>query len=132
MIVIDASALVDFLLDVRPEADKVRERILVPGERLHAPHVIDLEVLSAIRRRVARNVVSPERERLARTALRDLRAVRHPHTVLLERIWELRANLTVFDATYVALAEALDAPLLTSDAKLANVPGAYARVELTV
>ncbi len=130
MIVLDASAAVDFLLDIRPAADRIRERILRPGERLHAPHLLDLEILAAVRRRVRREVVSVERERLARAALVELRAVRHPPGPLLGRIWELRHNLTVFDAAYVALAESLRAPLITCDAKLVGVPGVHARVEL--
>lgn len=129
MIVLDASAAVDLLLRIEPQASSILERLLVPGESLHAPALVDAEALQAIRRRLHRDVLSPARAREALDDLMDLRLVRYPLPPLLERMWELRDNLSAYDAAYVALAEALDAPLVTCDGKLAKAPGHRARVE---
>lgn len=129
MIVLDASAAVDLLLLIEPQASAIAERILRPGETLHAPALLDAEVLQAIRRRLSRNVLGEERAGEAMADLLDLRLVRYPIPPLVERMWELRENLTAFDAAYVALAEALDAPLVTCDRKIAESPGHGARVE---
>jgi predicted nucleic acid-binding protein len=85
--------------------------------------------LHALRGLSLRGTISPERARLALDRLRDTRFVRYPHATLTERIWELREDLTAYDAAYIALAEALDAPLITTDARLARVPGIRATVE---
>ena len=127
MIVIDASALVELLLGGTPRAARLATR--VRGQTLHAPHLIDLETISVVRSLEARGLAST----LAVQAITDLVAVamtRYPHDVLVRRIWQLRANLTVYDACYVALAEALSAPLITCDARLANAPGNRASIEL--
>jgi len=87
-------------------------------------------VLHALRRPSLLGTVSPERVRLALSRLRDTQLVRYPHTPLMERIWELKDNLTAYDSAYVALAEALDAPLVTLDARLARATGIRARVEV--
>jgi len=129
LIVLDASALVDRLLDREPKASWVAERLLRSGGIPHAPHLIDIEVVSAIRRLALHGHASSERAALALHDLGTLRLQRYPHLPLLERIWELRDNLTAADAAYIALAEALDAPLVTTDASLAGVPGHGARVE---
>ena len=130
MIVLDASAVVAVLLETGPETEPIRERIEDPDQSVHAPHLLDVEVLSVLRRHATHDLLDLER---AATALRDylsIRITRYPHIPLAERIWELRANLSAYGAAYVALAEALDAPLVTTDARLARTPGHRARVEL--
>lgn len=125
MIVADASALVALLLSAEA-GERVRKRFR--GETVAVPHLADLEVLSVLRRHRSR---IPSK-RVVRTvaAYRDLALVRYDHVPHLQRIWQLRNNLTVYDAMYVALAEALDAPLVTLDARLAGAPGAKAHIEL--
>lgn len=130
MIVIDASAEVAVLLNIGPEAEGIRERISRPGESLHVPHLFEIEVLHALRYLSLRGTVSPERARLALSRFHDTQLIRYPHTPLMGRIWDLRENLTAYDAAYVALAEALDAPLVTMDARLAQAPGIRATVEV--
>ncbi len=105
-------------------------RLFDPDETLHAPHLIDVEVAQVLRRYAATGQIDPERCRAALTDLGAFSLRRYPHDFLLPRIWELRDNLTAYDAAYVALAEALDAPLLTRDRRLAAAPGHDARVEL--
>ena len=100
------------------------------NETLHAPHLIDIEVAHVLRRYASAGDMSAERGREALEDLADLSLRRYPHEVLLPRVWELRANLSAYDAIYVALAEALDAPLFTRDRRLAGAPGHHARVEL--
>jgi predicted nucleic acid-binding protein len=128
MIVLDASSAVDLVLGLGAH-ERLRSRA-APPETLHAPHLIDLEVISAMRRRVLRKELTAERAREAIEDFNDLVLTRYPHTTLRERIWALRHNVSAFDAAYVALAESLDAPLITSDGRLADVPGARARVEV--
>jgi predicted nucleic acid-binding protein len=108
----------------------VRERLSSNGQTLHAPHLIDTEVTHALRRYAATRQIEPARGRAALNHLFDFPLHRNPHDVLLPRIWELRHNLTACDAAYVALAEALDATLLTRDRRLAGSSGHYARVDL--
>jgi predicted nucleic acid-binding protein len=100
------------------------------GERLVAPHLIDIEVVSAWRRLAAAGDVDERRVALAMGDLGSIRLDRVPHVPLVGRCWELRQSLTVSDATYVALAEAMDVALLTADAKLAAAPGLRCAVEL--
>ena len=128
MIVVDASIVVTALADDGPDGDRVRERLR--SERLVAPHLIDVEVVSAWRRLAAAGDLDERRVRLAMDDLRSLRLERIPHGSLLARCWKLRENLTVHDAAYVALAEAFSAPLLTADSKLASAPGLRCEVEL--
>jgi len=130
LIVLDASAVFAVLLDPGLGAERIRERIESPGESLHVPHLMDLEVLHVLRRQALRNALTRRRSAEALEDLTDIMFVRYPHTSLVERIWELRHNLTAYDAAYVALAEALDAPLVTMDARLAQAPGHNATVEL--
>jgi predicted nucleic acid-binding protein len=130
VIVIDASALVEVLLEVTPAAGAVAERLSRWGDTIHAPHLLDLEVAQVLRRRAATRSLSPERCRDAFEDLGRLRMFRHPHNFLLSRVWELRDNLSAYDAMYVALAEFLNAPLLTRDRRMANAPGHHARIEL--
>lgn len=129
MIVLDASAALELLLNTGRGA-RVAERIAPARESLHAPHLIDLEVAQVLRRAESRGRISAAR---AGEALLDLRALdleRYAHDLFLGRIWELRANASAYDAAYLALAEVLDAPLLTADARLAGTPGTTARLEV--
>ncbi len=129
MIVLDASAVIELMLGTRAGA-AVARRIAPPAETLHAPHLIDLEVAQALRRYARMGRMTDERAREALEDLGDLDLNRYPHDVFLSRIWTLRRNATAYDAVYLALAESLPAPLLTTDARLANVPGVQARVEV--
>ena len=129
MIVLDASAVLELLL-ITEKGRLIAERIASLQETLHAPHLIDLEVAQVMRRYVARGQLDEVRARQALDDLRDLDLNRYPHDVLLSRIWELRQNASAYDAAYLALAEALDAPLLTSDAGMRAVPDARAVVEV--
>ncbi len=129
MIVVDASALLEALLRT-PAAPAVENRLFDPRESLHAPHLIDLEVAQVLRRYAAAGEIAADRGREALDDLAALTLRRYPHEFLLPRVWELRRNLTAYDAAYVALAEALDAPLLTCDRRLAAAAGHRARVEV--
>ena len=129
MIVVDASAAVTMFLNLRPSAARVRAR-LGQTEEVHVPHLFDVEVLHALRRHSLRGDLSREQSRLILGLLREMKAVRYPHAPLIARIWDLRGNLTAYDAAYVALAETLDAPLVTTDARLAQAPGIRAAVEV--
>jgi predicted nucleic acid-binding protein len=129
VIVLDASAVVEWLLRL-PRAGLVEERLSRQDRSLHAPHLVDLEVAQVVRRLAARGVVSVERGRQALEDLVDLEMTRYPHDVLLPSVWRLRENLTAYDAAYVALAEALDAPLVTMDARLSSAPGHRARIDV--
>lgn len=129
MIVLDGSAAADLLLNIEPQAKAIGERIVGPGESLHAPHLIDAEVFHVVRNRTLRRVLSEWRAGEALEDLRDLRLTRYATWPFLERMWDLRANLSAFDAAYVALAEALDAPLITTDRSLARTLGHTARIE---
>ena len=129
MIVVDASAVLELLLGT-PDGARVAERIFAPGETLHAPHLLDLEVAQVLRRYALAGDLDPRRGAEALKDLSDLHLTRYPHDLLLPRIWELRRNLTAYDAAYVALAEALAAPLLTRDTSLASVRTHRATVEL--
>ena len=128
MIVLDASAAIEWLLQT-PLGKSADERISRAAS-LHAPHLIDVEVAQVLRRYVAGGLVSSRRAEEALGDLQDLALNRYPHHVLLRRVWALRHNLTAYDATYVALAETLDAPLVTCDAKIASASGHNARVEV--
>ncbi len=129
MIVLDASAALEVLLNDRLAASVAR-RIFDPAESLHAPHLIDVEVAQVLRRIVRKNEMSAERGAQALDDMRRLPLPRYPHSLLLDRIWALRDNASAYDATYLALAEALDATLLTCDAALATVRGHCANVEV--
>ncbi len=98
------------------------------GETLHVPNLFEVEVLHALRSLSLRGTASPERAGLALSRLSDTQLTHYPHTTLMGRIWELRENLTAYDAAYVAPAEALDAPLITTDARLAQASGIRAAV----
>jgi predicted nucleic acid-binding protein len=129
VIVVDASAVVDALLRV-PTADAIAHRLFHSGETLHAPHLFDIEVTSVLRRHAARRQAEPARCREALDDLLRIGLFRHPHNMLLPRVWELRHNVSAHDGAYIALAEMLGAPLLTRDERLASAPGHRARIEL--
>ena len=129
MIVVDASALLEALLRT-PAANAVEERLFAPRQTLHAPHLLDVEVAQMIRRYAGNGEIDGTRGRLALADLADVPLRRYPHDFLLPRTWDLRNNLTAHDAAYVALAEALDAPLLTRDRRLAAAAGHRAQIEL--
>ena len=129
MIVLDASAAIEWLLQ-SPAGVKIDRRIFSRSETLHAPHSLDIEVAQVLRRFVRDRNISAQRGGEALEDLGDMPLSRYPHDFLLPRIWELRAKLTAYDAAYVALAELLDAPLLTCDAKIASAPGHQAHVEV--
>lgn len=128
MIVADASAILEVLLRT-PAAARVEAR-LFSGETLHAPHVLDLEVAQVLRRYELRGELTARRGAEALADFADLAIERYPHHLFLGRIRELRHNATAYDAAYIALAEAIGAPLITRDARLARVPGHGARVEV--
>ena len=117
MIVVDASAAVAALLNAGPA------RQLLASEQLHAPHLVDSEVANALRRAAAARRVEDEVAWAALDAWRRLGLTRYPAFSLIRRIWELRGNLSAYDATYVALAESLGCPLLTADSRLGRAPG---------
>lgn len=129
MIVVDASALVEALLRTNA-AKAVDKRLFETGETLHAPHLLDIEVAQVIRRYATIGDIDDARARAALADLADFPVRRYAHDFLLPRIWELRNNLTAYDAAYVALAEALDAPLLTRDQRLARASGNRAQIKL--
>ncbi len=104
--------------------------MFAPRQTLHAPHLLDVEVAQVIRRYAASGEIGAERGRIALADLADFPLRRYPHDFLLPRIWALRNNLTAYDAAYVALAEALEAPLLTRDRRLAIAAGHRAQIEL--
>lgn len=129
MIVIDASAMLEVLLRT-PGAKAVEARLFAPRQTVHAPHLIDIEAAQVIRRYAANGDIDDVRGRTAIADLADFPMQRYPHDILLPRIWGLRNNLTAYDAVYVALAEALGAPLVTRDQRLASAPGHSASIEL--
>ena len=128
MIVPDASALLEFLLGT-PLGTRVEARLFRDHDEFHAPHLVDVEVTQGLRRLVRAGEVSPGRAAEALADLADLDLYRHRHLDLLTRAWKLRENVTAYDAMYVALAEALDAAIITCDAPLAKTPGHHARIE---
>jgi predicted nucleic acid-binding protein len=129
MIVLDASAAVDWLLQT-PAGRRIENRIYARQETLHAPHLLDLEVAQVLRRLAQQGVVSARRADEAIRDLLDLRITRCVHFVLLPRIWRLRHNFSAHDAAYLALAENLGAALVTRDRRLAAASGHTATVEL--
>ena len=129
MIVVDSSVILEVLL-ATPAAAEIRQRIFARKETLHAPHLIDLEVAQVLRRYVASGDMSDVRGFEAIQDFLDLSITRYPHELFLTRIWELRNNITAYDAAYVALAEALMVPLLTRDSRLASTSKHNAKIEL--
>jgi predicted nucleic acid-binding protein len=128
MIVVDASVILEVLIG-SAVGRQAAGRLFARHVSLHAPHLIDVEVAQILRRWASTGELKPARGREALQDLLDLPITLHPHGDLLPRAWDLQHNLTAYDAVYLALAEALDAPLLTRDGGLARVHG-RARVEL--
>jgi predicted nucleic acid-binding protein len=128
VLVVDASVVAVALGDDGADGDLARARLR--DEELFAPELVDLEVASVLRRQLSAGDLDARRAQLALDDLFDLPMQRAPHRPLLARCWELRENLTVYDGAYVALAEALNAPLLTADARLAKAPGINCSIEL--
>jgi predicted nucleic acid-binding protein len=129
MIVLDASATVDWLLQTTV-GRRIEHRMYSARESLHAPHLLDLEVAQVLRRLVREGMVPGNRADEAVRDLLDLRLTRYPHFMLLPRVWQLRHNFSAYDAAYVGLAERLGAPLITRDGRLAAASGHTAVVEL--
>jgi predicted nucleic acid-binding protein len=127
VIVVDASIVAVALADDGPDGDSARARLR--GEDLTAPELLDLEVASVLRKQHATGALDDRRAALALDDLQAMPIRRAPHRHLLRRCWELRDNLTVYDAAYVALAELLQIVLLTADQRLARAPGPLCDVE---
>lgn len=117
MIVVDASAGMSALLTAGPA------RRALATEQLHVPHLIDAEIANGLRRRVAARLLGPDAGWQALDAWRRLGMTRYPMFSVLGRLWQLRDNLSAYDASYVALAELLDCALLTADGRLGRAPG---------
>ena len=128
MIVVDTSAVIGVLAG-QPRVARLVDRVINDGD-LHAPHLIDVEFQHALRRLVVAGAINDDRAADARMDFADLTIVRYPHVSLADRMWELRHNVTAYDAAFLALAEALGAPLVTCDARLARAPGHAASVEV--
>jgi predicted nucleic acid-binding protein len=129
VIVVDASALLEFLLQTAL-GTRVEARLFRDQDELHAPHLLDVEVVQGLRRLVRSGEIPSVRANEAIGDLADLDLHRHGHLDLLDRAWRLRDNLTVYDAMYVALAEAIAAPVVTCDHPLGKAPGHRARIEV--
>jgi predicted nucleic acid-binding protein len=128
MIVIDASALIELLLQTRV-GQQVTQELLHSDDTIHAPHLIDVEVAQVLRRLVREKEITSDRAEEALLDLREFDLERHPHDVLLERVWSLRGKLSAYDAVYVALAEGMNAALLTTDHRLARAAGSSVKVQ---
>jgi predicted nucleic acid-binding protein len=129
LIVLDASAAVELIL-LTAKSDRIAARVLDPTQRLHAPELIDIEVVQVLRRLHLARELTLERAGLAVADFEHLVVERHPHKPLMRRIWALRSVVSAYDGAYIALAEALEAPLLTCDEKLSRAHGHDARIEL--
>jgi len=129
VIVVDASAMIELLLNTSA-GSVVARRLSTGNETLHAPHLLDLEIVQVLRRYTLAGALDPARGRQALEDLAEMPVTRYAHDLFVTRIWELRNNVTAYDAAYIAVAEALAAPLLTRDAALASAAGHHAKIEL--
>ncbi len=130
LLVIDASVAIELLLRRSAYAETIAERVFAAGASLHAPHLLDLEVIRVLRRYERAGQLSRTRGEEVIADLWDLGIHRHGHNLFAGRIWELRHNVTAYDAAYLSLAETLDAEFLTMDVSLGNVPGCEAVVTI--
>ncbi len=128
VLVIDSSAILEALAARNPAPGLV-ERLAADGD-LHAPHLVDVEILHALRRMVMREEIGEDRAADVRSDFADTAITRYPHPPLADRVWELRHNLSAYDAAFVALAELLAVPLVTCDGRVAAASGHDARIEL--
>jgi predicted nucleic acid-binding protein len=131
LIVLDASAAIEWLLQT-PTGLKIELLLSDPTVTFHAPHLLDLEVAQVLRKSVRERLTTEERGKAALEDFAGLRILRYSHGLLLPRIWQLRSMLTAYDAAYVALAEMIEAPLITCDRKLAAAHGHRATVEVVL
>jgi len=129
VIVVDASALLEFLLQT-PLGARVEARLFRDQDEFHSPHLVDVEVTQGLRRLARAGELSADRAAEALADLVDLDLHRHGHCDLLTRAWKLRENISAYDAMYVALAEALDATIVTCDGPLAKAPGHRVHIEV--
>ena len=129
MIVLDTSAAVDWLLQT-PAGQRIEQRIYAHQETLHSVHLIDVEFVQVLRRLVREGTLTPKRAGEAIDDLAAVRITRYAPALLIHRIWRLRKNLSAYDAAYVALAENLQAPLITRDQRIAAATGHRASVEV--
>ena len=128
MIVADASVVLEVLLRTR-RGLRMEARILSSRETLHAPHLIDLEVCQVLRRYLHNKDLTADRAAAVIEDFQSIRIFRYPHRIFLDRIWQLRSNMTAYDAAYVAVAETIGAPLLTTDKRLASTSNHSAQIE---
>jgi predicted nucleic acid-binding protein len=131
VIVLDASAAIDFLLDLPPHAQEIG-RLIADDGSLAAPFLLDVEVAQVLRRLVFARKIICERALAALDDLADLPLTRYEHLPLLADAFALKENVTIYDAIYLALARMINATLLTRDKALANVPNAHANVRVLV
>lgn len=129
MIVVDASLVIDLML-ATPSSDRLSDRIIEGGHALAAPEIVELEILQVLRRLERASRIDKTRVSEAFATFDELRIERFSHAGLRDRIWRLRHNLTAYDAAYLALAELLEAPLWTRDAKLADISGSAVVIEV--
>ena len=127
--VLDASGVVELLLNTA-SGRRLSARLLAETEGVHVPHLIDAEIAQVLRRFVLLGLLDARSGAAALRRWQDFDVDRYPHEPLLNRVWELRANVTAYDATYLALAEALSMVFVTGDRRLARVPGARTAIEL--
>jgi predicted nucleic acid-binding protein len=127
VIVVDSSAILDYLLELEPRATWAAN-LMAADSSLHAPHAIDVEVLATLRRAVNHKDVSAKRAELALDDFRALAIRRYPQKPFLERAWELRSTLSAPDALFAALAEVLGAPLVTTDQRLVRAANVRAEI----